>query len=76
MSRRYNKEESKRRILSACVNLFIHKGYHNTTFSEILTEANVTSSTFQNIFQSKDGVLLDLTEFMFDSHFKAARSVG
>ena len=76
MSRRYNKEESKRRILSACVSLFIHKGYHNTTLSEILTEANVTSSTFQNIFQSKDGVLLDLTEFMFDSQFKAARSVG
>ena len=48
MARRYDKEDSKRRILSACVKLFIEKGYHNTTLAEILREADVTSSTFQN----------------------------
>ena len=76
MTRRYNSEESKQRILSACVKLFIEQGYHNTTLAEILKEADVTSSTFQNIFHTKDGVLLDLTEFMIDSQFKAARSMG
>lgn len=75
MARRYNSEESKRRILSACVKLFIEKGYHHTTLAEILREAEVTSSTFQNIFRSKDGVLLDLTEFMFSSQFDAAKNV-
>ncbi len=76
MARRYNSEDSKRRILSACVKLFIEKGYHNTTLSQILREADVTNSTFQNIFHTKDGVLLDLTEFMFDSQFAAARNIG
>ena len=76
MARRYNSEESKRRILSACVRLFIENCYHNTTVAEILGEADVTNSSFQNIFRAKDGVLLDLTEFMFDSQFSAARSIG
>lgn len=76
MPKKYNKQESKRRILSACVKLFIEKGYHSTTLAEILKESNTTSSTFQNIFRSKDGVLLDLTEFMFDSQFAAARNVN
>ena len=74
MARRYDKEDSKRRILSACVKLFIEKGYHNTTLAEILREADVTSSTFQNIFRTKDGVLMDLVEFMFENQFGMART--
>lgn len=76
MPRKYDSKESKRRILSACVRLFIQKGYHSTTLAEILKEADVTNSTFQNIFHTKNGVLLNLTEFMFDSQFEAARNVG
>lgn len=76
MKRRYNSEESKRKILSACVKLFIEQGYHNTTLAEVLKEAEVSSSTFQNIFHSKDGVLLELTDFMFDSQFMAARGAA
>ena len=76
MPRKYDSKESKRRILSACVRLFIQKGYHSTTLAEILKEADVTNSTFQNIFHTKDGVLLNLTESMFDSQFAAARNVG
>ncbi len=76
MPRKYNKQESKRRILSSCVKLFIEKGYHKTTLAEILSQSHTTSSTFQNIFRSKDGVLLDLTEFMFESQFSAARELG
>lgn len=76
MARRYNSEDSKKRILSACVKLFIEKGYHNTKIAEIMREADVTSSTFQNIFHAKDGVLFDLTEFMFNCQFDMARSVN
>lgn len=36
MASRYEKEDSKRRILSACVQLFIEKGYQKTTTVEIL----------------------------------------
>jgi len=74
MPKKYNKQESKQRILSVCVKLFIEKGYHKTTLAEILSQSGTTSSTFQNIFRSKDGVLLDLTEFMFENQFAAART--
>lgn len=60
-------------ILSACVRLFIEKGYNNTTVAEILRDANVSSSTFQNIFRSKDGVLEDLVKFMFKNQFHIAK---
>lgn len=32
----------------------------------------MSASTFQNIFQSKDGVLVELTEFMFSNQFDTA----
>ncbi len=74
MARRYNSEEAKKRILSTCVRLFIEQGYHNTTVAQILNEADVTSSSFQNIFHTKDGILLELTEFMFSNQFIVAKS--
>lgn len=75
MSRRYDKEGSKRRILSVCVKLFIEKGFKKTTNAEILELADVTSSTFYNIFKTKDGVLLELTEFMFENQFSIAQKL-
>lgn len=75
MSRRYDKEGSKRRILSVCVKLFIEKGFKKTTNAEILELADVTSSTFYNIFKTKDGVLLELTEFMFENQFSIAEKL-
>lgn len=73
IARRKESEDAKRRILSACVKLFIEKGYKNTRMVDILEMAEVSNSTFQNLFHSKDGVLMDLTEFMFDSQFSMAR---
>ena len=67
--------ESRKRILSACVKLFIEKGYSSTTMAEIVSEANVSNSTFQNLFRSKSGVLMDLVEFMFDNQFGMTRKI-
>ena len=75
MSRRYDKEGSKRRIVSVCVKLFIEKGFKKTTNAEILELADVTSSTFYNIFKTKDGVLLELTEFMFENQFSISEKL-
>ena len=57
MARRYDSKEAKRRILTACVRLFLEKGYTNTKVAEILKEADVSAGSFQNIFRTKDGVL-------------------
>ena len=60
MARRYDSADAKRRILAASAKLFLEKGYTNTKLAEILKAADVSASSFQNIFRSKDGVL---TEF-------------
>ena len=54
MASRYEKEDSKRRILSACVQLFLEKGYQKTTTVEILKKAGVTPSTFYNIYHTRE----------------------
>lgn len=69
------KMTTKNKILATCVRLFIEQGYYHTTLSQIVKEAGVSFSSFQNFFKTKDGVLLLLTETMFDGQFAAARSV-
>ena len=66
---------AKRRILTVCVKLFLEKGYKKTTVAEIVQKADVSNSTFQNIFRAKDGVLTELVEFMFDNQFSMARRI-
>ncbi len=66
---------AKKRILQVCVKLFLEKGYKKTTMAEILEKAEVSNSSFQNIFRAKDGVLIELTEFMFSNQFATARNL-
>ena len=68
--------QTEKRILQACVRLFLENGYHQTTMVQILKKAQVSSSSFQNLFRSKDGVLLELVDFMFENQFGMARSVA
>lgn len=75
MALRKGSIETKKRILSVCVRLFLEQGYHRTPISQIISEADVSASTFQNIFHTKDGVLGELIEFMFGGQFGAARSI-
>lgn len=68
---------TKERILSACVKLFLEKGYTKTTVIDITREAKVSNSSFQHFFGAKDGVLTELLQFMYDNQFNmAAGAVG
>ena len=69
-------KDPKRRILTACVQMFIERGYKQTTMIDIIKEADVSAGTFQNIFHTKDGVLLELIHFMFDQQFTMARTLS
>ena len=73
MAHRPDSEPTRKRILQTCVRLFLEQGYKKTTMTEIIQEGNVSSSSFQNLFGAKDGVLLELTEFMFSGQFQEAR---
>ena len=67
---------AKKRILTVCVRLFLEKGYKKTTMAEIIEKADVSYSTFQNIFRAKDGVLTELAQFMFANQFAMARDAA
>ena len=67
--------QTEKRILQACVRLFLENGYRRTTMLQIFKEAQVSSGSFQNLFRSKDGVLLELVNFMFENQFGMARSI-
>ena len=64
---------AKKRILTVCVKLFLEQGYKKTTVAEIVQKADVSNSSFQNIFRAKDGVLTELVQFMFSNQFAMAR---
>ena len=69
-------KDPKKRILMVVVKMFIEKGYKETTMLDIIKEADVSASTFQNIFHTKDEVLLELIEFMFTNQFDMAKSIA
>ena len=68
--------ETKRKILTVCVRLFLEQGYKQTTITQITQEAGVKRGSFQNIFPTKDAVLLDLVKSMFGGQFSVARSIS
>ena len=66
---------TKQRILTVCVRLFLEQGYKETTITQITEEAKVTRGSFQNLFPTKDAVLMELVETMFSGQFGAARTI-
>ena len=76
MSARRDSAETKKRILSVCVRLFLEQGYKETTVSQIVEAAGVARGSYQNFFHTKDGILMELVEAMFGGQFNAARSIA
>ena len=76
MDLRRDSNETKRKILTVCVRLFLEQGYKNTSVSQIVDEAGVARGSYLNLFPTKDKILLDLTETMFGGQFGMARSIA
>ena len=66
---RRDSSETKRKILTVCVRLFLEQGYKNTSVSQIVEEAGVARGSYLNLFPTKDRILLELTETMFGGQF-------
>lgn len=67
--------ETKKKILTVCVRLFLEQGYKETSITQITEGAGVTRGSFQNLFHTKDAVLMELVETMFGGQFGAARRI-
>lgn len=68
-------KDPKTRIMATCVQMFIEKGYKKTTMLDIIKEADVSAGTFQNIFKTKDGVLNELVNVMFEMQFSLSEEM-
>ena len=73
---RRDSSETKRKILTVCVRLFLEQGYKNTSVSQVVDEAGVARGSYLNLFPTKDRILLELTETMFGGQFGVARSIA
>lgn len=67
--------ETKKKILTVCVRSFLEQGYKQTTISQIVEEAGVARGSFQNLFPTKDAVLIELIGTMFARQFGVAKSI-
>ncbi len=67
--------ETRNKILTVCVRLFLEQGYRNTTITQITEDAGISRGSFQNFFPTKDAVLMELVKTMFGGQFGAARSI-
>ncbi|MFF9278955.1 TetR/AcrR family transcriptional regulator [Streptomyces griseosporeus] len=55
--RERNKQRVRERLYSAAVELFMEKGYENTSINEIADRADVARGTFFNYFQRKEDII-------------------
>lgn len=68
-------EEWRKEILNAAQNLFISKGYEETTISDIMDKAGGAKGMFYRCFQSKEEVMYVLGNQLFfeDNPFEAVK---
>lgn len=54
--------QRKRQVLDSALQLFIEKGFHNTSIQDILTKAQISKGTFYNYFTSKNECVIAIME--------------
>lgn len=76
MATRRTSLPTKNHILAVSAKLLLEHGYRDTTIKEIAREADVSVSSVQNFFGSKEGLLTELARMMFAGQFGAARQAA
>lgn len=64
---------TREHALAVCARLFLEQGYRDTPIRQVLKEAGISNSSFQNFFRNKEGVLKELARIVFGGQFEAAR---
>lgn len=67
--------ETRKKILSVCVRLFLEQGYKHTSVTQIVEEAGIARGSYQNQFPTKDAILMELVKTMFGRQFSMAWAV-
>lgn len=70
-----NPTQTKREILQAAEQLFLEKGYKQTTVEDILRAVQLSKGGFYHHFESKEEVLVSLIDQMMNQTMEAAEEI-
>lgn len=69
------KEIRKKELIKIAYNLFITKGYENTSVDEIISKAGIAKGTYYYHFESKEQMLEEVINMMIDESVERAKQV-
>lgn len=69
------KERRKKELIKTAYELFITKGYENTSVDEIIAKAGIAKGTYYYHFESKEQMLEEVINMMLDDGIKRAKKV-
>lgn len=67
--------DRKRNLLDIAYNLFITKGYENTSIDEIIDKAGIAKGTYYYYFESKEQTLEEVVNMIIDKSVVKAKQV-
>jgi AcrR family transcriptional regulator len=73
--RERKREQTKQSLIKAAMDLFVAKGYTETTIDDIVASADVAKVTFYYYFKSKEEIVLEFKKNAADESFKRARKM-
>ena len=68
-------EKRKQELLNIAYELFITRGYENTSVDEIIEKAQIAKGTYYYYFPSKEQMLEDVIDRMIDAEVETARHI-
>ena len=68
-------EKRKKELLKIGYDMFITRGYENTSVDEIIEKAQIAKGTYYYYFESKDQMLEEVIDMMIDSETEMANQV-
>lgn len=68
------KNERKQELLKIAYNMFLSKGYDNTSIDDIINEAQIAKGTYYYYFESKKATLEEVINMMINEEIESAKA--
>ncbi len=68
-------EKRKQELLKIAYDMFLSRGYENTSVDEIIEKAQIAKGTYYYYFSSKEQMLEDVIQMMMENEVETARQI-
>ena len=69
------KNERKQELLKIAYNMFLTKGYDNTSIDDIINEAKIAKGTYYYYFENKEATLEEVINMMINEEVESAKGI-